>query len=92
MSHYRSIPGRLLNSYPSQEAVVIRVYRLPPPEIGYLTSLVEASDNIGLVRTLDRNRGIVECWIMKDSQADFESLIGALRREFPIQDLPREFE
>lgn len=92
MSSYRGISGRETRSAEPEEAVVIRVYRMPPPEIGYVTSLVEASDNIGLVRTLDRNRGIVECWIMRDFLSDFEALIEALGREFPVQQLPREFE
>lgn len=71
---------------------MIRVYRMPPREIGYLTSLVEAFDGIGLVRTLDRERGVIECWIMTDHAEAFEGLLNSLREEFPIQLLPAEFE
>jgi hypothetical protein len=92
MSSYRSISPQAHPSSSTDEAVLIRVYRLPPREIGYVTSLVEASDNIALVRTLDRSLGIVECWIMRDFLEDFESLLQALEKEFPIQRLPREFE
>lgn len=70
----------------------VRVYQLPAEEIGFLTSLVEASDGIALVRTLDQTRGIVECWAMPDYAAEFDRLIEALRREFPIQSLGRDFD
>ncbi len=92
MSSYRSLPENLKSPGGPDEAVLIRVYRVPPREIGYLTSLVEASDGIGLIRTLDRQRGIIECWIMADFLEDFEGLMNALSSEFPVQHLPREFE
>jgi len=92
MSIYRSLPRDSGKSGESAEALIIRVYRIPPREIGYLTSLVEASDGIGLIRTLDRSRGIIECWIMADYLEDFEALLHAVSEEFPVQSLPREFE
>jgi hypothetical protein len=69
----------------------LRVYQLPPAAIHYLTALTEASDGIGLVRTLDEERGIVECWIMPDFTQDFERLLAAVGAEWPIQPLAREF-
>ena len=71
---------------------VIRVYQLPPPAIQYLTALAEASDGAGLVRTLDESRGIIECWIMPDFEEEFSRLIDATRRDWPIQEIGREFE
>ncbi len=64
---------------------IIEVYQMPPREIGYLTSLAEAYDGIGLVRTLDESRGIIELWIMPGYADVFERLLEALRKEFPIQ-------
>lgn len=92
MSSYRSLSSTPEKSGAPAEALIIRVYRIPPREIGYLTSLVEASDGIGLIRTLDRSRGIIECWIMADFLEDFEALLRAVSNEFPVQTLPREFE
>lgn len=92
MSEYRSLPSPPGESGPPRDRILIRVYRMPPSEIGYVASLVEACDGIGLVRTLDRNRGIIECWVMTDFAAEFEGLIESLRREFPVQLLPREFD
>lgn len=74
------------------EAPLIRVYQLPQPAIQFLTALVEASDGIGLVRTLDESRGIIECWIMPDFVPDYEAILQAVAQQWPIQPLGREFE
>ena len=70
----------------------IRVYQLARPAIQFLTSLVEAAEGIGLVRTLDEQRGIVECWVMPDYRDDFELLITSVASQWPVQMLGREFE
>jgi len=71
---------------------VIRVYRMPTAAIQYLTSLMEAYDGIGLVRTLDEKRGIVECWLMPDFLEAGEELIASVGEQWPVQVLGREFE
>jgi len=86
-------PSRFTNlpAYPGAEPL-IRVYQMPPGEIGYLTNLVEAYDGIGLVRTLDSSRGIIECWIMPDYEEVFECLLAGLLKEFPMQLLDQGFD
>jgi hypothetical protein len=71
---------------------LIRVYQLCRPAIQFLTALVEASDGIGLVRTLDEQRGIVECWIMPDFEEEYDKVLQAVAEGWPIQALGREFE
>ena len=71
---------------------LIRVYQLPQPAIQFLTALVEASDGIGLVRTLDEDRGIIECWIMPDSIEEYDAILRAVAEDWPLQFLGREFE
>ena len=70
----------------------IRVYQLPRPAIQYLSALVEAGDGIGLVRTLDEGRGLIECWIMPDYAEDFERLMAATTQHWPIQHVGTRFE
>ena len=77
--------------YPGAEPV-IRVYQLPTAAIQYLTSLMEAYDGIGLVRTLDERRGIIECWLMPDFLEEGERLIADVAANWPVQALGREFE
>lgn len=71
---------------------MIRVFRIPATQIAYLSSLVEACEGIGLVRTLDEARGIIECWLMPDAVESFERLLIQLRSEFPLQSIQREFD
>lgn len=70
----------------------IRVVQVPRPAIQFLAALTEASEGVGLVRTLDEARGIVECWVMPDFEADFDRLIEATARRWPVQRLGREFD
>ena len=70
----------------------IRVYQLARPAIQFLTSLVEAAEGIGLVRTLDEQRSIIECWVMPGFEEDFERLIESVGSQWPMQMLGREFE
>ena len=91
MSGHR--PRRFANLPPHDgRPTLIRVYQIPPPAIQYLTSLAEASDGIGLVRTLDESRDIVECWIMPDFVEDFDALLAAVAEEWPIQPLAQGFD
>lgn len=71
---------------------LIRTLQLPPPAIQYLTAHLEASDGIGLARTLDESRGIVELWVMPDFSAEIDALMDWLAGQWPIQPLGREFE
>jgi hypothetical protein len=79
-------PGRFTSLPPSPGVeTLIRVYQLPPPAIQFLTSLAEAADGVGLVRTLDEQRGIIECWIMPDFVREFDGLIAATAAQWPVR-------
>ena len=71
---------------------IIRVYQLAQPAIQYITALVEANDGIGLVRTLDEHRGIIECWLMPDFVEQYEQIIRSVAEQWPIQPLGAEFD
>lgn len=71
---------------------IIRVYQLAQPAIQFITALVEAYDGIGLVRTLDEERGIIECWLMPDYVQQYEQIIRSVAEQWPIQPLGTEFE
>ncbi|HOE97252.1 MAG TPA: DUF4911 domain-containing protein [Candidatus Sumerlaeota bacterium] len=75
-----------LPPFPGLETI-IRVYHLPPPAIQYLTALTEAADGVGLVRTLDEERGIVECWVMPDFEHEFDQILAATAAQWPLQPL-----
>lgn len=71
---------------------LIRVYQLPPEAIAFLTAHMEASDGVGLVRTLDESRGLIECWVMPHYLDVFEALMDALAKQFHVQEIGKEFD
>ncbi len=75
-----------------EQPAIIRVYQMPRPGIQFITALTEAADGIGLIRTLDEQRGIIECWIMPDYLNDFDRMMTAIAAEYPLQQLGQEFE
>ena len=72
------------------EGVTLRFFRIPSHEIAFLTSLVEAHEGIGLVRTLDSSRGLIECWVASDWIDFFDDFMNSLSRHFPIESLDRD--
>lgn len=71
---------------------MIRVFRIPAAQIAYLSSLMETYEGIGLVRTLDEAKGIIECWLMPYAVESFERMLAQLRSEFPLQSVQSEFD
>jgi len=69
------------------EAIVARV---PPDEIGYVSSVVESYEGIGIVRTRDPQFGIIEFWVMPEFREVFDSVLHDLRSEMEIEvlDIP----
>jgi hypothetical protein len=66
------------------------VARIPPDEIGYVSSVVESYEGIGIVRTRDPQFGIIEFWVIAEFRQDFDALLGDLRRDIEIEilDIP----
>ncbi len=50
-------------------------------EIGFLNSIIESYEGIGVVRTFDAKAGIVELWI----PSEFESVVVAVMRDIAGQ-------
>lgn len=81
------------NDHPPQSVhPIIRVVQLSRTAIQMLTALAEAYEDIGSIRTLDEDRGILELWIMPDFKEEFEALIEEVGRQWPIQSLDTCFE
>ena len=66
------------------------VARIPPDEIGYVGSVGECSEGIGIVRTRDPQFGLIEFWVIPEFRGDFDALLDDLRREIEIEilDIP----
>jgi len=47
--------------------------------------MVEAYEGIGVMRTCDAKKGLIEFWICPDFVEQFKCLIEGLRDEFPVE-------
>lgn len=65
---------------PPQETA-IHLAKVESREIGYINSIVESYEGIGIIRTRDAHLGLLECWIVPDFREEFLTMIDALRRE-----------
>jgi hypothetical protein len=64
--------------------------KVPQKEIGFINSIIEGYEGIGIVRTSDERLGIIEFWILPEHVAIFERVIEDLRIEVPITFVSQE--
>ncbi|MCC6546578.1 DUF4911 domain-containing protein [Candidatus Sumerlaeota bacterium] len=62
---------------------------LPPSEISYFSSILEAYDNEFLVRTYDKAIGLVYVWYGEASGALLERVLHDLRSDMMIREVER---
>lgn len=60
-------------------------YEVDKKDIAYIVSVVEAYDNLAVVRTLDQGRGLIEMLISPDFIEDVDKLTENLKKEIPIR-------
>ena len=57
---------------------------LDPKEICYIQALLEGYEGVGIMRTRDGDKGIVEFWIPPSRKDIFEAFIESLKKEVTI--------
>lgn len=62
--------------------------QIPPEEIVFLKLIVEAHEGIGVLRTLDRTRGLIVLMVAADMEADARAMLASLRDQLPWTELP----
>ncbi|MCX7014589.1 MAG: DUF4911 domain-containing protein [Candidatus Sumerlaeota bacterium] len=59
--------------------------KMAPEEIGYVNCIFEAYEGLGIFRTADQRRGLVEVWVMPGFEDDFQAVLAGLRREVVME-------
>lgn len=72
------------DNHPEPRAGLAYPAQVDPSKIGLLVSLIEAYDGLAVLRTKDAVRGIVEFWISRMMQQDFESFLTAARQDLGL--------
>ena len=64
--------------------------KMAPVHIGYVNSIIEAYEGLGMTRTTDRNAGLVEVWVMPGFEPDFQVVLDSLAAEIPLEVVEKE--
>ena len=75
---------RYKNYPPFKGDVHIFLAATDPKEIGYINSIIESYEGMGLVRTRDEKQGLIEFWIVPDFLDLFHDVFRSLSSELPI--------
>jgi uncharacterized protein YciU (UPF0263 family) len=59
--------------------------RVNPADIAFLDSTIHAYEGVALVRTTDRQAGLVEFWVAPDFVAEFRRIIQDISTEIQIE-------
>jgi hypothetical protein len=70
-----------------RRGVLVRRFRVPLEEIGYVRMIVEAYDGLAVVVSPEANVGIVEWWIAPGREGEAEELAAKLAIEARLQPL-----
>ena len=63
---------------------------MAPADMGYVNSIIEAYEGLGLARTTDNKAGIMEVWVMPGFEEDFRAIAASLAAETGLEVLEKE--
>jgi hypothetical protein len=76
-------------SAPAGNSETVEIHlQIPPEAIVFLKLIVEAHEGIGVLRTLDRERGVIVLMVAGDMEADARAMLASLRDQLPWTELP----
>jgi len=70
----------------------VRFFQLPREKIVEFIFLLEGYEGLGIVRTLDRERGIIEVLLSSDLEREFNQWLENLSEELNIKEIPKPEE
>jgi hypothetical protein len=64
-------------------------FELQPEDIAYVKFILEAYEDVGLIRTIDRKKAVIVVLIVDDFLAAGRALLDSLKSEIEIAEIPR---
>ncbi len=58
-------------------------------DIAYIKFILESYEGVGIVRTVDQKKSIVVLLVASDFKATAQFILGSLRKEVPLTEVPR---
>jgi hypothetical protein len=66
--------------------IYLQVHR---EDIAYIQAIFESYEGVGIIRTLDRKKGIIVLLVVDDSLTTARSILASLENEVAIIEIPR---
>ena len=60
-----------------------------PEDIAYLKFIIESYEGVGLIRTVDQKRAIVDLLVVEDFMQTALSILDALQQDVSLTEIPR---
>ncbi len=60
-----------------------------PQDIAYLKFVIESYEGVGIIRTVDQKRAIVDLLVVESSLQTARSILASLQDEVPLKEIPR---
>ena len=60
-----------------------------PEDIAYLKFIIESYEGVGIVRTVDQKRAVVDLLVVEDFMPTALSILAALQQEVSLTEIPR---
>jgi hypothetical protein len=61
----------------------------PPQHIAYIKFIFESYEEIGIIRTVDRNKAVIVLLAVPDYVEVARQLVASLMKEVPLMEIPR---
>ena len=62
---------------------------IPPENIAYIKFIFESYEEVGLIRTVERNKAIVVLLAMADFLQTAREILDSIKKDIPIVEIPR---
>ncbi|MEE9550030.1 MAG: DUF4911 domain-containing protein [Candidatus Binatia bacterium] len=63
-----------------------------PEDIAYVKFIFESYEGVGIIRTVDQKKAIIDLMVVDDFQEIARSILASLNHEVPLREIPRPLD
>jgi hypothetical protein len=62
---------------------------IPPEHIAYVKFIFESYEEVGIIRTVDRQKAVIVLLVMPDFADAAEKILDSIKNDVPLREIPR---
>jgi hypothetical protein len=62
---------------------------IPPEHIAYVKFIFESYEEVGIIRTVDRQKAVIVLLVMPDFTDAAEKILDSIKNDVPLREIPR---